>query len=114
MFVAWCQLNGLGGELHTQDFPEMLDKLKNRKITPAQWFIVACDEKFTAEDLSEQGNEFTLWYYESDPPLYIEDYHSNCSSNLESLYHVPDTWDTYDKLAPAIRQQFNAWKAYKG
>jgi hypothetical protein len=110
MFVSWCQLNGVGGELHSEDFPEMLEKLKSREITPAQWFMSACDEKFTDEDLSELGNKFTLWYYESDPAPYISDYESVCSSELESLYHVPDTWSTYEKLAPVILNQFEQWQ----
>ena len=54
MFVAWCILNELGGEIHLEDFPEELDKLKERKLKPGAWFIAACDEKFTDEDLSEK------------------------------------------------------------
>ena len=47
MFVAWCLLNGLAGEIHIEDFPDALERLKNRKITPGSWFISSCDEKFT-------------------------------------------------------------------
>jgi hypothetical protein len=111
MFVAWCQLNGIGSTVHSVNSPEMLNKLKNREINPAQWFIEVCDEQFTDEDLSEQGNEFALWYYESDLDLYILDYDSYCSGGLESLYHVPDTWDTYNTLAPIILERFKQWQS---
>ncbi len=115
LFVAWCLLNDLGGELYLEDFPEDLEELKAQKITPGAWFIAACDEKFTDEDLSEEGNSFADFYYQDEKTAkYLEDYSDILSENMESLYEVPDSWDSYDKLAPAIKKRFDSWKLTNG
>ncbi|WP_340317347.1 DUF7832 domain-containing protein [Rhizorhabdus argentea] len=107
IFVAWCVLNGMASELHTDDSAELLAKLKARNISPAQWFIAACDEKFTEEDLTKEGNAFAAAYYgaggdlASDPNAYLADYEKEFSET-ESLYDVSDTWESYDRIAPKI------------
>ena len=56
MFLGWAVLNGLAGEYHTADAADELARLQRREVTPTQWFIHACDEKFTDEDLNDEGN----------------------------------------------------------
>ena len=114
MFVAWCLLNGLAGEIHIEDFPEGVEKLKNREMTPGQWFCAFCDEKFTDEDLSKEGNEFALKYYQSEDALYLSDYSDSVIGNLATAYHVIDSWDNYDLLAPIISNRYNDWSKENG
>ena len=111
MYVVWCLLNGMAGELFVEEIPESLDELKNREVTPGVWFSENCDEKFTDEDLNDQGNEFTEEYYNSEEPPYIEDYLGIFGEGLASLYHVPDTWESFDRLAPVLSKQFEYWKS---
>lgn len=111
MFVAWCLLNGLAGEIHLEDFPEELENLKNRKVTPGAWFIQSCDEKFTDEDLSDEGNKFAEFYYDFDNGNYLADYETALTQGLESTYEVSDTWESYDKLSPIIKSRFESWKS---
>ncbi|MFZ5726787.1 MAG: hypothetical protein ACOY4C_10255 [Pseudomonadota bacterium] len=114
IFVAWCVLNGMASDLHTDDGVELLDELRARNITPARWFIAACGEKFTDEDLTQEGNAFAAVYYGAggnlklDPGSYLADYEGEFSEN-ESLYDVSDTWTTYDRIAPQIALRFNKW-----
>jgi hypothetical protein len=110
MFVAWCVLNGLGGELHTEEFPEDLEGLRSRQKTPGEWFVNACDAKFTDEDLSEEGNAFAKSYYDADGSPYLVDYEETLGSGLASLYHVPDTWESFDLLSPVINGRYQEWK----
>lgn len=118
IFVAWCVLNGMASDLHTDDGAELLAKLKARNISPAQWFIAACDEKFTDEDLTEEGNAFAAAYYgaesgpASDPNAYLADYEGEFSE-AESLYEVSDTWESYDRIAPKIALRFRKWSKPK-
>jgi hypothetical protein len=111
MFVAWCVLNGMAGDIHISDSPELLASLTSRGITPTKWFIAACDEKFTDEDLTEQGNAFAAAYYgaggslASDPNAYLADYEKEFSE-FENLYEVPDTWANYDRMARNIERRF--------
>ena len=110
IFVAWCVLNGMAGDPHTGDGDDLLAKLKTRTITPTQWFIAACDAKFTDEDLTDEGNVFARAYYgaegelASDPNAYVADYEKEFP-DAGSLYEVPDTWSTYDRMAPRIARR---------
>jgi hypothetical protein len=114
MFVAWAMLNGLAGALHTDDFPDELEELRKRTTRPGSWFIKACDGKFTDEDLNNEGNAFALAYYANDDGLqtqagsYLADYELTFT-RLKSLYHVADTWTSYDELAPLISRRFLEW-----
>ncbi|WP_300481581.1 hypothetical protein [Shewanella sp.] len=111
MFVVWCLLNNLAGDLHIVEFSDDLEKLKNREETPGQWFIRNCDEKFTDEDLSPIGNKFAEYFYASDDAPYLDIYEHTVGQHVSHLYAVPDNWETYDKLAPEISRAFNQWSA---
>jgi hypothetical protein len=113
MFLAWALLHGFAGELHIQDSPETLDQLRQRAITPGQFLILACDEKFTDEDLSTVGNAFAESCFAPLNPSagYVADYEDTLGRSEPSLYHVPDTWETYDHLAPVIQKRFEEWQA---
>lgn len=103
MFVSWAVLNGLAGEYHTEESADELGKLQARDITPGDWFLSACDEKFTDEDLNDEGNRFAQTYYGGADGLHMEigsyfvDYSDAFPGNA-TLYHVPDTWMTFDTL----------------
>jgi hypothetical protein len=111
MFVAWALLHGFAGGIHLREFPEPLAQLRERKVTPGQFFMDACDEKFTDEDLSDLGNRFAKHYYEHDhaPGHYFSDYAATVGTEAPSIYHVPDTWETYEQIAPVIQQRFEEW-----
>jgi hypothetical protein len=113
MFVSWCMLNGLAGELFTEECPEDLEALKTGEMNPGEWFINNCDEKFTDEDLNELGNEFAAAYFDFDNGEYLNDYESLVAANFESLYFVPDSWETYNKLEPTITNRYQKWLAQK-
>src|ERR1700754_5084284 len=88
MFVAWAVLNGLVGELHMDDLADSLEHLKTKELTPREWFLEACDEKFTDEDLNENGNLFAAAYYDAPnaaPVSYIADY-SDAFPDAQTLY----------------------------
>lgn len=116
MFLAWALLNGLGGSFHAEECPEDFESLKQRTITPAQFLINACDEKFTAEDLSDEGNDFAADYYGAGGQMkdYIKDYEELFASGIPSLYHVPDTWESFDRLSPRIQERYDQWKRRSG
>ena len=118
MFVTWAVLNGLAGQIHTEDLPEALAKLQSRQDTPGAWFLQACDGKFTDEDLNEEGNQFARDYYADDAGLqtgvesYLADYDA-VFADVDSLYRVPDTWESYEKVAPTIARRFMKWRNSK-
>jgi len=114
MFVAWCVLHGLAGELHTDDLADDLALLQARELTPGQWLLRACDGKFTDEDLNDDGNAFTAAYFEAEDMPYVSDYQDALSGERDSIYRVPDTWASYDTLAPFIAARYAAWQQQAG
>ena len=111
MFVAWAVLNGLAGEQHTDDFADSLERLKTKELTPREWFLEACDEQFTDDDLNEKGNRFAAAYYDAsdtDPLPYVADYNQTFP-DAETIYSVPDGWETYAAIQPMIDSRYRAW-----
>ncbi|WP_346906466.1 hypothetical protein [uncultured Roseibium sp.] len=107
MFVVWSILHGMAGELNTSG---SISELRNRTVSPATWFISEWDEKFTNEVLNAEGNAFAHAYYGSaDPDSYFEEY-AAVFNEFPSVYHVPDTWESFDRLAPRIQLRFDIWQ----
>lgn len=112
MFLARAVSNGFAGPILTEDSPETLKRLRQRQITPAQLLILACDGKFTDEDLSDEGNEFARYYFNSDGKwgAYLTAYETALGQREPTLYHIADTWTNYDCLAPIIQKRFDEWR----
>jgi len=107
VYLAWIIINNLQGKLHDEDSLEALQDVKNRKITGRDFLIEQCDEKFWEEDLNAEGFVFTEFYYHEK---YFEDYENILEENLPSIYHVENTWENYDRIAPIIDQRYKKWK----
>lgn len=110
MFVAWAVLSGLAGPIHLIESPEMFGRLQRRQITPGRYLIEACDEKFTDEDLNEEGNAFVQSYFNFERGAYIADYERVLGPDLASLYHVADTWENFDVLKPVLDRRLEEWR----
>jgi len=114
MYLAWALLNGLGGDLFASEEPEIVAELQTKSITPGKFFLKYCDGKLTDDDLSEVGNQFTEVYFDFEKGRFVEDYEEVLAESLESLYHVPDTWESFDRLRPVIDKRFAAWQGGDG
>jgi hypothetical protein len=118
MFVSWAILRGMAGSIHLDDFPDMLSKLEKRELTPGAWFLSACDEKFTDEDLNEEGNRFAVEYYahgegeDYKAGIYLTDY-CGVFEDVTETYSVPDTWESFERLKPTLDKRFDGWKSPK-
>lgn len=111
MYVAWCILSGLGGEIHIVEQTgenSNLEILKEKKLTPGQFLIKYCDGKFTNDDLSDEGEQFTKAYYEKDN--YLDDYEDILGAKVESLYHVKDNWNNFELLKLILDKRLKDWR----
>ena len=117
MFLAWAILNNLVSlELYI-DWPEEIASVKSRQITGRDFLFRACDEKFWESDLSDEGNAFAAWNYSRPDGTmpYVEDYANVLAEDLPTIYHVMDTWENYDKVAPIDGSAAYAeWKVIEG
>lgn len=110
MFVAWALLSGLAGRIHVDEYPENLPRLRARTVTPGLFLLEACDGKFSDEDLNDEGNAFAQYYFADAAGGYLADYDATLGQDWVSLYHVPDSWESYDQLAPIITERFAEWR----
>ena len=113
MFLAWAILNGLENGFHQQHSAELLAKVRRRELTGRQFFEAVCHGKFAEKDLNVEGNAFARRYYADETGErgdYFADYKRVLVKGLPSFWHVADTWENYDKLAPVINRRFEAWK----
>ncbi|MGD8912335.1 MAG: hypothetical protein PVJ68_06280 [Candidatus Thiodiazotropha sp.] len=110
MYVAWALLNDLAGDFFTEDSPEDLLQLQKRETTPGAFFISMCDGKFTDDDVNDEGNSFTEYYFDFENGRYLDDYEEILCKELPSLYHVKDSWENFDKISPIIAKRYKEWK----
>ncbi|GAO41385.1 DUF7832 domain-containing protein [Flavihumibacter petaseus] len=117
MYLTWIIHNDLIGQLHLDDSFDDIQKVKLRQKTGRDFLIEQCDEKFWDEDLSNEGLEFTKYYYEGESignfRNYIDDYCEILGKNVESLYQIDNTWENYEKLSPMLDYRFSEWKNKK-
>ena len=116
IYLAWIINNGLEGEFHKEESVEELEKVRKREITGRDFLQNACDEKFWEEDLNEEGYSFTLDYYSNEDGYtengYVSDYEKVLvEGKCQSFYHVKNTWESYETIAPTISQRYKEWKA---
>jgi len=111
MYLAWLLLQGMATEELAEDAEEDLQALRERSTTPGLFLLQCSDGKFVDDLISDEANTFTAVYYDLENGQYLEDYEEQLGAEVPSLYHVADTWDNFDLLAPAIAQRFTTWQA---
>ncbi len=110
MYLGWLIDQGLFNEAFAKDYSNNIREFCNRKITGPQLFE-AFDGVLASDMLNEQGNQFTLLYFDVSPSEFIRDYQDLLvPPDLPSSYHVKDTWENYNRLKERIDERFRKWK----
>jgi len=115
MYLAFVFSQGMAGEHIIKELSDLLEKLKRREITGFEFFdTYRGDEKFFAQDLDDDGEEFTIDYYHTSEFTkqfgeYFDDY-CNVFSEYPSPYHVEDTWENFDRLKPILDKRLQQWR----
>ena len=111
MFLAWAWLNGMAGENALDEASYFISPLQDRAVTPGAHFLAQCDGKFVDDDLNDTGNAFAAAYFDFETGDYAMDYESALAGNCETMYHVPDTWKSYDTIMPILDRRFAEWRS---
>jgi hypothetical protein len=125
MFLAWLVHQDMAGDFHRTDSAEELRRLATREMTGLQFLLDACDGKLWEEDLNDQGNAFTVDYYDKKSAFaqqhgsFLQDYcdvfnrHAAAHGfEYPSVYHVENTWEKFDLLKPILDQRYSQWQAW--
>lgn len=126
MFLAWCIDNDLLNEEQMEENDDAIKSVKNREMTGAEFVIDIFDEKLIDDDLCELGNGFAAAYYTDgstfgkeyssfiDDYLNVfDDYTEEGEDKYETLYHIEDTFENYDRIKTIIDQRFDQWRKFK-
>jgi hypothetical protein len=108
IYLAWIIQRDLGSATLRKYAGDSLALIKARKITGRELLFTELDEKFFGTLLTRVGREFTRDYYEGG--CYVDDYDQALGGSFPTLYHVADSWENYDKLAPVIDGRFASWQ----
>jgi hypothetical protein len=109
MYVAWLSLLSQTSKGRQADFPQTLQDLMNRTVTPGQCFLRDFDGKLTTDDLNGLMIGFTKHYYLPAKRGFYSDYMKALNLDEESFYAAPDTWETFNKLAAVFDKRLKAW-----
>lgn len=104
MFLAWAVNRDLVSIDLREHASDLLDAVRERRMTGRALFLEACDYKLLDSNLNEAGNRFARWYYCEKG--YMADYQQALTRSKPSRYHVEDTWENFDLIAPVIDQRF--------
>lgn len=113
IFIAWVIENGLFIPVDHQT-KVGTDQVRSREVTGAQFYEKYLDGTFTDEELTEEGNAFTSFYFDFETGQYLSDYSSTLGRNAPSLYHIEDSWKNYEKIAAIISQRYLDWQKNTG
>ena len=108
IYLAWIINRDLGSDELQEYAGDRLQSLRRREISGRDILLSDLDEKFFSSLLSDEALLFTRDYYESD--RYVQDYADLLSGDLESLYHVADSWENYDTVAQRLDERFAEWR----
>ena len=104
MFLAWAIDNRLASEKHAAENP-LVRRLQERSITPGEYFRQMCGEWLQDVDFNQRGEALADALYDE----YLYEYGYLFSSDLDSLYHAPDTWATYEVVHELLDSLFGEW-----
>lgn len=111
-YINWLIDNDLIGEFLTEECPDEIQAVKDRKMTGREFFIDCCDGKLFEDMLTEEGFKFTHYYYEDGgktAPQFLADYIDLLGVNVDSIYEVDCTWENYATLQQHIDGVYNNW-----
>ena len=113
MFLAWLIRNDYASQELIEEAEEEIELLKSEKLSGAQFLMRVLDEKFTDQELNEEGNAFAVAYYlgEDHDSRFVDDYFEEFGVDEQTMYGVSDDWEQFHRIAPKINARYQAWVA---
>jgi hypothetical protein len=108
-FLKWLIEKDLVGGVFLDDFSEELSQCKNNKMSVIKLYKIV-DRCLVSDMLSEEGNRFTLYYFDFENGSYLADYAEALASDLESIFHVSYNDEIYNQIKQVIEKRYNDWK----
>jgi len=110
MFLAWTISHGMAGPFLIAETGNDLGEVKARQMTGRTLLFRHSDGVFSDEELNAEGNAFASHYYKK----YQGDYDRLIRQRLPTAYHAADDWETYDRVAAMIDQNYVEFRGGRG
>jgi hypothetical protein len=110
MYLTWLIARGLHDPEFFAALPDgkrYLSQIVSRKRT-AMALRQTLDGTLPSEILSTEAQAFSDWYYGDQYAKYLDDWVAEFGEDA-NRYAVPDSWGTFDRIAPHIDAQFDLW-----
>ncbi|WP_331758670.1 hypothetical protein OG225_41020 (plasmid) [Nocardia sp. NBC_01377] len=115
MFYAWAVARDLHsptvlvwGAPEPEPRPE-LELLRTRAKTPGRYLLDHCCGELNVGDLNARGQAFAAAAY--GPYLRAYGFVPEVA-RYETIYHAPDTWETYDAVAGLLDEAWAEWRQF--
>ena len=109
MYLGWLIENDLIDKEFIDDFGEAISEFTKKKITSSELFEI-WDGVLADDMLTEEGNCFTVFYFDFENGKYVHDYEELLVKELPSMFHVKDTWENYELMKVFVGKAFVEWK----
>ena len=106
LYFCWALTRSLGGEFHTEEFPENLKRVMARKKKPSELFQELCNSLLSLDDFNDEGNRFTATYHPAGFKQDLEKVfgHSDAAK-------LEDSWKAVNAIGKQIDEQLAEWRA---
>ena len=108
IFLGWIINNELYSEYFEDEGATQMYRFQRRQISCAV-LSELWDGHLGSDLFTPEGNRFTYYYYGGG--LYEKDYRIVLQKDLQTVYHVEDTWENFDLMAARITVQYQHWKS---
>ena len=108
LYLGWIIDRELHSPLMAED-EELIARFRARQITGPEVYE-AWDGCLVDDMLSDEGNAFSQHYFDFARGRFLSDYEELLVDGRPSLYHVPNTWENYDRLKERIDRRYADWK----
>ena len=106
LFLAWAIERDLVSKAFREDNTDDIAAVRARQKTGPRLYR-ELDGALDAEMLSREGNAFAKAYFDD---AYIDDFIDELTSDLPSVYHVADTWESFEAMCGVLDRRFAAWR----
>ncbi len=107
MFLGWMIDQNLCSEYFIEECETQIYRFSRKEISCT--VLSEIWDGYLGSDLfTEEGNMFCFYYYGGG--IYKKDYQGTLAKNLESIYHVQDTWNNYNEMSKIISLRYDDWK----
>ena len=113
LYLGWIIDRNLYSAAFAEGSGDLIARFKAREATGPEvyeWW----DGCLIDDMLGDEGNAFSRHYFDFDRGRFLNDYEELLAAGLPSLYHVPDTWESYERLKTRIDERYDEWRREQG